>query len=470
MANKTRIWTESELKEFNLVDCTTRALPLKEVVSVKCAKCDTVGSIKFSVLRSKMITYGLTWRCKSCQNQENSERGKLATGEKNGFYGKKHSKETSDQMRISSRKRWDNTPIEERMSIGARIRAEANEAFNGNPMLDPSVKQKYLSSMAELFSDPVRESARQAKREATCLKRYGAKTYFGSEEYLNNFLKYNPSNSSGEQSMREFIQSLGLSTRKIRENSMEIDIYIDDLRVGFEHNGLFHHCEARKEKMYHHQKFAYYDRNEIKLIQIFDNEWISKRKQVESRIRSILGKNENKIGARLCEVRGIPMDVAKNFMNEYHIQGYSLNTTLSLGLFYQDQLLCVGCFGSHHRDSKKQVMNRFCGKENWSVAGGLSKITKTASSLIKKSILTWCDLRWSNGKGYEQAGWMIEEILPPDYFYIKNGRTVIKKQARRRSVVNTPEGMTEHEHALLDGLFRVYDCGKIRYIYKYKES
>ena len=29
-----------------------------------------------------------------------------------------------------------------------------------------------------------------------------------------------------------------------------------------------------------------------------------------------------------------------------------------------------------------------------------------------------------------------------------------------------PKNMTEHEHALNDKLFRIYDCGKIKLIYK----
>ena len=68
----------------------------------------------------------------------------------------------------------------------------------------------------------------------------------------------------------------------------------------------------------------------------------------------------------------------------------------------------------------------------------------------------------SAGGGYERAGWVTEETLKPDYFYT-DLIEVISKQSRRKSAVNTPEGLTERDHALLDGLFRVYDCGKIRY-------
>ena len=61
----------------------------------------------------------------------------------------------------------------------------------------------------------------------------------------------------------------------------------------------------------------------------------------------------------------------------------------------------------------------------------------------------------------------MEEQLKPDYFYT-DGINVISKQSRMKSVVGTPEGVTEAEHAILDGLVKAYDCGKIRFVFKFK--
>ena len=63
----------------------------------------------------------------------------------------------------------------------------------------------------------------------------------------------------------------------------------------------------------------------------------------------------------------------------------------------------------------------------------------------------------------------MEEQLKPDYFYT-DGAGVISKQSRMKGVVGTPKGMTEGDHALLDGLVRVHDCRKIRFVFKYKEN
>ena len=95
--------------------------------------------------------------------------------------------------------------------------------------------------------------------------------------------------------------------------------------------------------------------------------------------------------------------------------------------------------------------------------------SKYASNYFKQDIISWCDLRWSEGNGYLKAGWEEDGILKPDYIYT-NFKKVFSKQSRKKSNVNTPEGMTEHEHALHDGLYRIYDCGKIRFIYRYKKE
>jgi len=74
-------------------------------------------------------------------------------------------------------------------------------------------------------------------------------------------------------------------------------------------------------------------------------------------------------------------------------------------------------------------------------------------------------------KRSQLTSFFLYAILPPDYFYIDTNRQckVISKQSRQKKKVNTPEGMTEYEHSLLDGLSRVWDCGKIRFIYRKKD-
>ena len=86
----------------------------------------------------------------------------------------------------------------------------------------------------------------------------------------------------------------------------------------------------------------------------------------------------------------------------------------------------------------------------------------SAPSTIKKSLCGSC--RSDNEYGRIIIGqffgfWQVQKIINKSTLIClcTGCNNTIKK------VVKTPVNMTEHEHALQDGLSRVYDCGKIRY-------
>jgi hypothetical protein len=151
-------------------------------------------------------------------------------------------------------------------------------------------------------------------------------------------------------------------------------------------------------------------------------------------------------------------------MDDYHIQGRTSGVKYVVKVLYNDELVGCSTFGKHHRNSTDWVLSRFCTKTNYTIQGGLAKISRLGYSRLQQPLISWVDYRLSNGNGYEKAGWKFEELLKPDYFYHK-GLRVVSKQSRMKKVVKTPENMTEYEHAKLDGLERVWDCGKIRYKY-----
>ena len=202
------------------------------------------------------------------------------------------------------------------------------------------------------------------------------------------------------------------------------------------------------------------------MVHIFENEWVNRQSQVKSFLKSKLGKNSRYLYARKTEVREVPAVEAKRFLNEFHIQG-ACNFKTALGLYNNNELVALLTVGLHHRNNIEWVLSRFVCREGVTVVGGLSKLTKVAVNKFG-SLSTWVDLRWSNGKSWISLGWELVNVLPPDYFYIntQDTRVITSKQSRKKSSVGTPEGMTELEHAKLDGFSRVWDCGKLKLVYK----
>ena len=189
-----------------------------------------------------------------------------------------------------------------------------------------------------------------------------------------------------------------------------------------------------------------------------------RKEQVKGFITSKLGKNERRIYARKCQIISDDKQEAKDFLDKYHILG-KVNFIEAFGLSYKGELVSLITIGNHHRTGDELVLNRYITKHNTTVVGGLSRLCKAAKDKYGP-IATWIDRRWSTGSSWEKCGWKVIRISDPDYFYFrpKDGK-VFSKQSRRKSIANTPKGMTEAEHAEIDGLKKVFDCGKIKLIY-----
>ena len=97
-----------------------------------------------------------------------------------------------------------------------------------------------------------------------------------------------------------------LTGNRVILDGKEIDIYIPEIKLGIEFNGLYWHSEeGGKDSKYHLNKTELCESNGIKLIHIFEDEWLYKKNIVKSRLKNILGLTENKIYARKCEIKEI---------------------------------------------------------------------------------------------------------------------------------------------------------------------
>ena len=374
--------------------------------------------------------------------------------------------------------------------------------------LNPEVREKRRQTCLERYGVENTASLPEVviKKKLTLLKKYGVENSFESLEVQEkiketNLERYGVENPTQKSQNRERLKEWRMSNpeilfssraeleilqwvrqcypnvKKYIDGTHEIDIFISDINLGIEYNGLYWHQEEVltdrshvNGQKYHLDKTKHFQEKNIKLIHIFEHEWRDRQEQVKSFLLSAIGKNEYRIGARKCILQWSSLleDIKEvhNFLENYHIQGQPSNTKYVIKVLYNNELLAVATFGKHHRNNKDWVLTRFCTKTNYTIQGVLSRVSKLASQQLKEDILSWADYRLSQGNGYEKAGWVFEELLPPDYFYHRHGK-VISKQSRQKRHAKTPSDMTEIEHARLEGLYRVYDCGKIRYRYKY---
>lgn len=298
--------------------------------------------------------------------------------------------------------------------------------------------------------------------------------YRQSEEYKKIIIdkmqnSFSVKKSAGEEDLYNWIASIipAVSGRYFNFEGVvhQADIFIPDKRLVIEYNGMYWHSTDKKSKNYHLNKTKFFEDRNIRCIHIWDYQWENRQDQVKNYLGSVLGINQ-RVFARKCEIKMVDKKEASDFINKNHIQTLSKNKiNEAVGLYFDGRIVAVASFGSHHRNNKGHILNRFCCESGITVVGGLSKICSFYKKKHNCVITSWADRCLSQASGYLSAGWTIEEILKPDYFYCNNKLEAIPKQKRRKSVVNTPEGKTESQHAKEDGLYRVYDCGKIRLIY-----
>jgi very-short-patch-repair endonuclease len=325
-------------------------------------------------------------------------------------------------------------------------------------------KATNLSKYGFEYAGQSPEAIRKTKQ--TNLDKYGTEYYFESQDFIDKSNANQWFTSKAELEIKQYIELLGLTVLKKRCDNKELDIVTEDKKIAIEYNGLYWHSEVHKDNNFHFEKTQTANKHGYRLIHVFEHEWENKKDQVKSYLRSALGMNTVRLFARKCKLVITEKDnQVLDFIDKHHIQGKA-KSILEVSLYHDNQLVAVASFGRHHRDAGKIVLNRFVCLPDVTVVGGLSRISKAASLYFKQDIISWCDLRWSEGNGYLKAGWEQEAILKPDYFYTDFTKAY-SKQSRKRDRAQTPVGLTEHEHALQDGLFRVYDCGKIRFIYKH---
>ncbi len=271
-----------------------------------------------------------------------------------------------------------------------------------------------------------------------------------------------------EGDIKSFIKELNIdfieNTKKII-SPLELDIYIPSHNLAIEFNGLYWHNEIHKPKNYHLNKTELCENLGIKLIHIFEDEWLYNKEIVKSRIRNILGLNDIKIFARKCTIKEVLTNESVEFLNQNHIQG-NCNSKIKLGLYYNGELVSLMTFGKGRIsiNGKEEVyeLNRFCNKLNCNVVGAASRLLKYfKNNNIYNEIVSYADRRWSQGDLYEKLGFEFIHNTKPNYHYVIGKKRKHKFSFRKGVLVKEGYDINKSESEIMleRGIFRIYDCG-----------
>jgi len=291
--------------------------------------------------------------------------------------------------------------------------------------------------------------------------------------------------SDFEKRVVDFIKTICfdeiMENDKIVLNGKELDIYIPSKKIAIECDGLYWHGEINgtKNKTYHLDKTIECEKKGIRLIHIFEDEWINKQDIVKSILCNIF-KTDGKIYARNCIIKELQAKECNIFLKNNHLQGYDLTANIRIGLFNKDKLVSVMTYGNlrlslgnKKTNNNEYEMRRYCNIINTSVIGGASKLLAHFIKIYKPSkIISYADKRWFIGGLYEKLKFIKVSNGNPNYWYFgkdkhykRYHRFSFAKHTQQKKLKIFDVNLSEWKNMQNNGWDRIWDCGHLKYEY-----
>lgn len=306
-------------------------------------------------------------------------------------------------------------------------------------------------------------------------------------------------NSKMESDLAESINQMLPDTQIIRHAPTEsgkhhYDILIPEFNIAIEFNGLYWHSTAHCNNALtrHRDKSHIACKNGIQLIHIWSDDWIYRRDVVLAtlahklkaydRLPGLLSKPEHytitRRHARALEPRRTTSAQARVFAERHHLQGFA-SGTYHLSLFDGDNLAALMTLRSPSNNARikrkpgQWEIQRFC--VDGPIPGAFSKLLAFAEKTIISDgheLNSWISISSadiSNGSLYACNGFKKVREIRPNYWYVggpTGNRRAPKESFQKRHFRDNPrllweEGWTEKQAAEANGIYRVYDAGKI---------
>jgi len=339
-----------------------------------------------------------------------------------------------------------------------------------HPMQNSKVQEHHRQAMLEKYGaehalqvPDILESAYQ-----TNLRKFGTKYACVREECR----QYVPIPNSNKR-YGKLLENLNFEVEyEVRIDSRIFDLYLPECKTFIEidptytHNSWGNHWDEPLDPDYHRNKSNLAIDKGYRCVHVFD--WDATEKIID------LFRTDNRIGARKCELKEVPLTECNKFLNEYHLQGRVYKQVYRLGLYYNNELIQVMTFGTPRYDKKHDIeLLRLCSKRGYVVIGGAEKLFKHAldDNPSWKSIISYCDLAKFSGEVYSRLNMKRVRTTPPQIVWSKGADKVTSTLLRQRGYdqlfnANYGKGTSNEELMLEHGWLPVYDCGQAVYVYE----
>lgn len=280
----------------------------------------------------------------------------------------------------------------------------------------------------------------------------------------NNIYVYKEKGTSKEElEIREFIiEKRGIENLRFNYRKLippyEVDIFIVDLNIAIEYNGSYWHSDIKKDSQYHLFKSNLLKEKGIRLIHIYDYEWINNKDNIKEYLLAQMNMINNRIYARDCKVKEVGIKECKNLL-EYHQQGMT-KATKYYGLYHNDEIVLCMLFGRLNNPKQEkdidvwEVKREIC-KKGLIVVGGKSKVFKFFEKENNpKKVVSFVDNSKFTGNSYIKMGFVLEKVVEARYDWVRKNTLDFVK--RSPSIYNDMKNN--------NSFFKVYDAGRLKMV------
>lgn len=282
--------------------------------------------------------------------------------------------------------------------------------------------------------------------------------------------------SEFEKDFTSFLDRINVKYEKNRrsllDNKMELDVYFPEKELAIELNGNYWHKVERVGKKYHKKKSDMAEKAGIRLIHIFENEWLAKRKIVEGTVRLAVDRPLLKVKSSVCTIRNMPKRDAAHFFRENHLLHYR-GGSVRLGLYFDKECVASMTFRRYpnNRNNVYKLVNLGYAA-GVSVSGGAEKLfAHFLKEHSPQKIIAYNNTRLFDDKIYNKLGFVPSGTTPPvPWFVDRKSYTTHHRDNythKKMDEKGFPKGNDDFisracEH---DNLICYYDCGSRKFIY-----
>lgn len=257
----------------------------------------------------------------------------------------------------------------------------------------------------------------------------------------------------------------------------ELNIYIPSVKLAIEFDEILSHSESwgSKKPNHHLEKTQRCAQLGIRLIHVFEDEWMYKRDIVISRIRQAIGGSIRRIHARKCDIFEIDKTTSSKFFDTNHIQG-AVRGGVCYGLEFEGELVSAMSFGAarYRADDGFEIL-RMASVLNSTVVGGASKLFKHYVAAHSPTHgISYADKRWTvlSSSTYEHLGFKRSGDTSPGYKYFNRqtypklyNRQQFQKHKLSSVLSHFDQSLTEWENMKANGYDRIWDCGNVKWVW-----